>query len=389
MININRLYLIVICNYTAVGSIIGFVQGGIAPILRQQGITLNSMIWVFALYLPYGLAFLWAPYIERLKQRFSYRHQVLSLQTTAALLLFLMAYLGHTKPNFSVLWLLSLTLNIIIASLDLALDGLCSLSCPEKKRANMAGAKLGGLSLGVLIGGGLLVAGFAQLNWSGTFSLISVILLFSTPFAYKIKEPSHNIYTHHGLGLSVIYKDAVFFSRLWRLILLTCCLMALFNLNRLLLVDMGVALQKIGLLLGTITPLGSLLVAFILPMVLRNYCLKKLFFMVICLLLLILISLILSIKLQLINLTLWLSIGIGIGCSGILLMIASIILKWAKSGQSATDYALLYGLGRLCATFLLLGLPVFIKQFGWINYYLIMGIILLTAGYLVYQKIND
>lgn len=44
---------------------LGFVQGGIGPILRGKGHALASMALVFALYLPFGVTFLWAPLVDR------------------------------------------------------------------------------------------------------------------------------------------------------------------------------------------------------------------------------------------------------------------------------------------------------------------------------------
>lgn len=50
--------------YVALGMVLGFVQGGVAPVLRAQGVELSALRWVYALYLPFGLAFLWAPMVD-------------------------------------------------------------------------------------------------------------------------------------------------------------------------------------------------------------------------------------------------------------------------------------------------------------------------------------
>ncbi|NMU93505.1 hypothetical protein HGQ98_29405 [Achromobacter ruhlandii] len=51
--------------YVSLGAVLGFVQGGVGPILRGKGHALTSMAPVFALYLPFGVTFLWAPPVDR------------------------------------------------------------------------------------------------------------------------------------------------------------------------------------------------------------------------------------------------------------------------------------------------------------------------------------
>lgn len=384
-----NLKISVFLNYTALGCIIGFVQGGIAIVLRQQGIALTSMSWVFALYLPFGMAFLWSPLHDYFKPRFSYRQQMFSAQIVACLLLTVMAIASRDSVNLPILWALALLLNIFIAALDLALDGFCSLCTNKQTMPSIAAAKVGGLSLGALIGGGILVGKFNALDWSGVFMVIAIILLVAMPFVYLLKEPAVPNKNHRGLGLSVCWREPVFRQRLWRITLFSCCLMAVFNLNRLLLVDMGLSLSSIGLYLGTATPLGSLLLALLLPIFIRRYSLAVVFLFCAILLLAIISILTVAIGNKLALVALVLAVIIGIICAGLLLVIGSVILNWAKSGQSATDYALLYGLGRLCATLLLLVLPSAIANIGWQNYYMLMIGLLLIASTLLHRLIGD
>ncbi len=386
MNNLKKLQLTVLINYTAVGVILGFVQGGIAPILRQQGTPLTSMVWVFALYLPFGLAFLWAPLLERFKANYSYRQQIFIGQILACLLLLVMAVVSGYSASLSFLWGLALLLNVLIASLDLALDGLSSLSCSKASRPSVASAKVAGISLGALVGGGVLVARFSQLHWSGVFISVVIIFLIAMPFVHLLQEPEQKNHQHCGWGVSVCWRDSEFRTKLWRIALLSCCLMALFNLNRLLLVEMGVPLKTIGMYLGTLTPLGSLLLALLLPLVLQCFSYRVVFLFVSVVLLISVGMLIVFIIRQNLVAALVLSITIGCLCSGILVIIGSTILDWAKSGQSATDYALLYGLGRLCATLLLIGLPILITIIGWPLYYTLMSGLFMLAMYVCLQK---
>ncbi|KPA99377.1 protein of unknown function (DUF894) [Pseudomonas asplenii] len=51
--------------YLAFGILFGLVQGGLPPLLRAQGLELGRMGWLFLLLLPFGMTFLWAPWVDR------------------------------------------------------------------------------------------------------------------------------------------------------------------------------------------------------------------------------------------------------------------------------------------------------------------------------------
>ena len=389
MNNITKLKLVVLLNYTAVGSIIGFVQGGIAPILRSHGTSLHSMTWVFTLYLPFGLAFLWSPVFDRLNKQYSYRQQAFVMGLVAMAILLIMAVTSLASPNWTVLWILALLLNVTIASLDLALDGLSSLACPAPLRPSIAAAKLAGLSLGLLIGGGILVGQFEHLNWSGVFSIILLILLVATALIHVLNDPPSDGVHRQGTGLSICWRDREFRSKLWRVALFSGCLMALFHLNRLLLVDVGLPLKKIGVYLGVLTPIGSLLIAIILPRIIRHYSHRRVLLWMSVLFIAVILGLIAMIGLNQITPMLILTIVIGWMCSAFLLVIGSIILDWAKSEQAATDYALLYGLGRVCATLSLMVLPALTAIIGWEMYYFVMMLLFTIAAKTLYTHLQQ
>ncbi|OYY72036.1 MAG: hypothetical protein B7Y47_04970 [Sphingomonas sp. 28-63-12] len=52
--------------------------------------------------------------------------------------------------------------------------------------------------------------------------------------------------------------------------------------------------------------------------------------------------------------------------------------------QAATDYALLYGVGRLVGTLALLGLPTLIASIGWRGFYLVSAAaVVCSVGYFI------
>lgn len=378
--NDKSLYGVILFTYIAVGTMLGFIQGGLAPILRSQGISLNSMFWVFSLYLPYGLSFLWSPWLDYLQRVANYKNQIMITQLLTASLLTLLVILSWFEVTIIYYWLIILLVNIVIASMDLALDGLSSLRSTSDNQSILSAVKVAGIACGSLIGGGGLVTAFASIGMVGVFVVMALQFLIAVPLTMTLSKPKCHLSNQSVklLGLRVIWSDKTFRSILWRTTLLTCIIMALFNFNRILLIDLDFSLQEIGLFMGILTPIAALVVSAILPVLMKkNF--HYVFKVFSASLLILLGFLIICIQSEFKSMTIWMAIGIGIMCNGFLVIIGSRILVWAKSDQSATNYSLLYGLGRLAGIFLLMVLPLIIQQVGWVSFYLVMGLSFIVA----------
>ena len=114
-----RVLTVVAILYVAIGSVLGFVQGGLAPILRAQGVTLASLQWVYALYLPFGVAFLWAPWLDarRLHWLGHRTGWIVAAQLVAVAAMLCIA----ARPGAPVAWLFALGLvaTTAVATMDL------------------------------------------------------------------------------------------------------------------------------------------------------------------------------------------------------------------------------------------------------------------------------
>lgn len=154
-------------------------------------------------------------------------------------------------------------------------------------------------------------------------------------------------------------------SRFLRLTLLVCTLLALFNFHRLLLVDMGVSLERIGSLLGVIAPLANAAACFLAPMLVRAVPVRRAAWLTAgicsasaCLVWLGFLQA--SVATVIVG-----SILTTAGAAALYVVLGSLILEWAAGQQAATDYALLYGVGRFIGTALLMSLPAVIQAAGW------------------------
>lgn len=272
-------YLILVAitlSYVSLGTILGFVQGGVAPVLREQGVPLSAMRWVYALYLPFGISFFWAPLVDSWHW----------------------PWFGHRTG-----WIMLSCLPIITL---IAHERRLSSSHLPRKRANF-------------------------------------IRLLSKP----------NMAT-----------------RFIRLTLLVCTLLALFSFNRLLLIDMGMPLAKVGSILGIIAPLANATACVLALYWVRLIGVQRALWLTIttCLVSVGLISI--GIYQADTTMVVIGSIFTTAGAAALYVVLGSLMLEWASGQQAATDYALLYGVGRFIGILALIILPGIIPVVGWSTFQL-------------------
>lgn len=367
--------------YVALGVVLGFIQGGIAPILRTRGIQLASMGWVFALYIPFGITFLWAPLVDRWSPAWLGRRTgwIVAAQGCAAAMVVGIA-MGEHLPT-PVLFALGFLTALAMATMDVALDAWTVEQIAERHRPMAAGAKVGGMSLGAILGGGVMVALFPQLGWTATFATIAGLMALVTLPVWLLAgyETVVRISARPAVSLLGRLKQPELRGRLLRISLVTCALMALFNFNRLMLVDSGVSLQRIGWILGIGAPLANLAASVGTPWLVRRWSSPHVLWLMVACAVSSAVLIIVSLFGALPNLAIVASILAGASVTGIYVVMASLILGWAKGNQAATDYALLYGVGRFIGTLGLLVLPGLIAMVGWPLFYAACAVVVVCA----------
>lgn len=356
--------------YISLGSIMGFVQGAIAPVLRAQGMDLASLRWAYALYVPFGIAFLWAPWVDRwrwpwLGQRTGW---IIPMQFAGTIAVIIAAHVQPENGAWTTLLALGLIATACSATVDLAVDALTVDHIPQSYRTSAAAAKMGGAAAGMVIGGGVLVALYSRLGWNGSLLIIAGLMAASGLAAFTLvrRDRAHVMQGHSARpAITETLRKPGMKVRLFRLTLLACTLMALFNFNRLMLVDMGVSLESIGSVLGTAAPAANVAACVLAAVLVRNMNVRHLAWATgaFCL-----VAACLILCGYMIGNTAFVVAGaimISAGGAANYVVLGSLILQWAKGAQPATDYALLYGLSRLAATFSLMTLPGVINVIGW------------------------
>lgn len=172
------------CLYFAQGLPYGFFTQALPVLLREQGLSLKAISGISLLYLPWALKFLWAPAVDRYGSR---RQWLLPLQLAAVVLALALA---AADPAASLLPLLAalLLFNLIAATQDVATDGLAVRLLDPQARGLGNGLQVGGYRVGMIAGGGGLLALYAWSGWEALCLAMAGLLLLSSLPVWPLRE---------------------------------------------------------------------------------------------------------------------------------------------------------------------------------------------------------
>lgn len=371
--------------YGSFGILFGLISGTLPPLLRSKGLEMGQLGWMFALFIPFGLTFLWSPIIDavapnRYAPKISW---ILCAQAMTVIILVVTAQLHDAEPI--LLLGLGIFVALATATMDLALDALASESVPEKYRPIAGAIKAGTYLIGLVIGGGILMALSERLGWTWLFELVAAItVIASLPICFCRKfdsaKPSGKVALPSFANTFTRERNI---RRLLALILLNCVFSSMMGLSRIMLVDIGIPLNLIGTTVGIIGPLIGL-GASILAVPLLNR-LGNGRSLIICLVyaLITLTGLIAGLHTSP-HIALVSTTAMSAASSGLFVIMCSSLLGWAKGGQPATDYATLLGLSRLAGTAFMIGSSMLIPMIGWDFFYgFVMLLFLVTTAVVI------
>ncbi len=265
----------------------GFFAQALPTLLREQGMSLEAIGLMSLVSLPWVLKFLWAPLLDHyqpLKRLTGGRIDGHIRKTwiigANAIAAFVLIFIASISLEFWInqaavgLACALIVLTTFVVTQDIATDALTVENIPAHQRGLGNSLQVAGYRIGMIIGGGVLLAVFSQLGWQGTlWALASLMLLgliplwFWQPVAVKVdKQP---VFTH-WLGFFKLSGAGS-----WLLLLLTYKVGDAFGtiMIRPHLVDLGVSLSEFAELLGvwgTVAGLfGALLGGLVLKMLPR------------------------------------------------------------------------------------------------------------------------
>jgi len=194
--------------YFAQGLPFGFQSNALGLYLTELGLSMKQVSFSRLLSLPWGFKALWAPLVDRFgSRRFGRRKSwIVPAQVLLAATCALAAWVPP-QEHLALLLALVLAMNFFAATQDIAVDGLAvDLLEPRELGAGNA-AQVVGHKVGMLTGGGLLVAASALLGgWRGLFLAMGSLCLAVMTLVLFVKEPD----VEHASGAAPLsWRDFV------------------------------------------------------------------------------------------------------------------------------------------------------------------------------------
>jgi MFS transporter, PAT family, beta-lactamase induction signal transducer AmpG len=255
-------FILIATLYVSQAIPLGFFIVAIPAILRWQGLSLRGVGMLSAIAFPWLIKFLWAPLVDRYgSARFGhFRSWLLPLQILSVATVVVIAFLD-LETQFVPLVVAGALFMLLAATQDVATDGLSVRVLTHDERGPGNGVQVGGYYLGQIVGGGLMLIAFHRFGW--TWAVLTMAGFLALPLlpALFFREPAH---PREVRVRTVDYRAlGRFFTRpgagAWVLILLlyrTGETMAAAMFNPML-VDLGLSLERIGLLLGVASSFGA------------------------------------------------------------------------------------------------------------------------------------
>ena len=331
--------------YVGFGVLAALLQGGLPPVLRARGLSVAQIGWTFALYLPIGLSFLWAPLVDRIRLPFLSPRISWIVLAQVATVAGLIAVAMLEQAPMALLFGLGLLVAVAAATMDLALDALAVELTNAQRKPMAASLKLAALALGSMIGGGVFVVVLGRMGWQFTFLCVAALMLLSlVPVLGLVKQEGR-----HSAGSQSQEKH--WFAclrqaqmRRYLLLLVVCAgvIFPLSALNRVMLVDIQVPMERIAWLVGTLQPTGLMAIALLATPLIRSLGHRA------TLALLTLAGILCAGLLIAGYLQGWQTVAIvgTVGMStvvgGLMVVYSALILRWSEGPQAATNYAVLF-----------------------------------------------
>lgn len=259
--------------YLSQGLPYGFFTQALPVWMRQQGLSLTLIGASSVLALPWALKLLWAPLVDRyggspLGRR---RGWILPLQAAQVLAVVALALVGAAATSstgagpqgealMAMLWAMALAMfvtNLLSATQDIATDGLAVDILPPSERGLGNGVQVAAYRVGMVIGGGALLAGFGVFGWTPTFLTMAVLIALMSVPTLLFREPPVPALTTAPVSL---LASLHFFTRDGGRLVIWAGGIALYKIGdalgspmaRTLLVDRGYSTVDIAWLLGTL-----------------------------------------------------------------------------------------------------------------------------------------
>jgi len=250
-----RLWLMITLLYISQGLPLGLAMDALPSILKNQGASLQSLVFLPLVGLPWILKFLWAPIVDNYK--FSHfgrrRSWLVPMQTLVVITLILVWWLGIEQQHAPYILLFMFIASMASATQDIATDGLAAelFTGKDLVRANMI--QVGGTMVGFFLGGAgvMILSGYLGLQYGVLLPL--VIVLSSLMLLWCWQEPAENVVNNNQMlqeqrtaSIKHFIKRQGSIALLAMAFLSSLAMVSGFGLGKLVLIDQAWSIQSVG-----------------------------------------------------------------------------------------------------------------------------------------------
>jgi hypothetical protein len=381
-----RLLLPFACLYVCFGATLGFLATGAPLILRVRGVELAQLGLLQLVNLPLGLTFLWASAIDRwrlpiLPHRLGW---ITLMQVSTVALLTLIA--ASEQAPLLVLLALGIATCACVATMDISLEALIVETVSAPERIYVSSAKFCGASLGGILGAGVILGSYEQLGWVNAVAVVALVdalcLLPILFYPERRLRRSDAVVERHGGRLGRLRFLA------GHIVVLGCyfaALHAVTGLNGLALVDLGLPLDKVGFVSGTLAPLINLTMALASAALVARFGTIRL----ITVFALGLLAASAAMAAAAASGAAALGVAATLACficsSGLGVPVFNMLYRWSEGPRAATDYSVLFGAAFFASMPVRVGGPAVASAVGW-PFYFGLAIPLYAAAFLVLRR---
>ena len=264
------------CLYIAQQIPMSFFATVIPVIMRQEKFSLSSIGFTVAiLKVPWILKFLWSPVVDRFNVSVNdYKRWILLSELVFAVLIFSVAFFDLMASFYVILTLIILSF-FASANGDIATDALATQTFDRKNKSMLNSMQSMGSFGGAMIGGGLLLWLYKQINWYHlTPFLAFVVIIALLPMFFNNKIA---ITRDHSVAKSVSMQDIFRFftqrgvgKQIGFLLLFYVSMIGTLAILSPYLVDLGYNIKQIGTMRGFFGPAVGLLASFTGGLIIRK-----------------------------------------------------------------------------------------------------------------------
>jgi PAT family beta-lactamase induction signal transducer AmpG len=374
--------------YMSFGATLGFLATGAPLILRLRGVALTQVGLLQAINLPLGLTFLWAAALDRVRWP-ALPHRLGWIALLQAATVISLGWLALSESaSLPLLFALGIMTATSVATMDISLEALVVETVTPGDRPAVSSAKFCGVSIGGIVGAGILVGSYEQLGWFNAVAILAAMnLLCLLPLlAYpetRLRR-AEALREAPGGRLARLRRLA---SHILVLGLYFAALHAVCGLNGLVLVDLGVSAGVTGLVAGTVSPVINLVMALASAPLVRRFGTVPLITVsaagVLATTALLAGAAAVSSP--------WLAVGAAVACAvcagGLGVPVFNMLYRWAEGPGAAANYSVLFGAAFFASMPVRVGGPALAAWTGWGSYLALAALAFLVAFLLLRRSI--